>query len=225
MKQSWHDLLFMHWRVSADALRARLPDGLELDTFHGEAWLGVVPFRMTGIRLDWFVPIPGTSAFAELNVRTYVTGPRGPAVWFFSLDAASPLAVAVARRWYHLPYFNAEMDCEAEDDAIHYVSVRTHRGAPPAEFAARYAPTGPVYRSRKGDLDHWLTERYALYAADKRGRLRHAAIEHEPWPLQPAEVQVATNSMTDVELEGEPLLHFARRIDVSVRAPRYCPSE
>ena len=152
MRQSWHDLLFMHRRVDADAVRARLPGGLELDTFDGEAWLGVVPFRMTGIRLDWFFAIPGTRAFAELNVRTYVSGPRGPGVWFFSLDAASPLAVAVARRWFHLPYFNAEMDCTTEADAIHYVSVRTHRGAPPAEFAGRYAPTGPAYRSREGDL-------------------------------------------------------------------------
>jgi uncharacterized protein len=107
MAQSWYDLLFAHWPVDAAMLRPHIPAKLEIDTFDGRAWLGIVPFSMTGVRLRWTPPLPWLSAFPELNVRTYVTAQRKPGVWFFSLDAASALAVAAARLSFHLPYFRA----------------------------------------------------------------------------------------------------------------------
>src|SRR5918992_4461493 len=106
---SWRDLLFMHWPVRADFLRPLVPPALKLDTFDGSAWVGVVPFRMTGVRPRFVPPVPGMSAFPELNVRTYVTPAatkEKPGVWFFSLDATNPLAVRAARWTYHLPYFD-----------------------------------------------------------------------------------------------------------------------
>jgi uncharacterized protein len=139
----WHELLFIHWPVPAGSLRPLIPAGLELETFDGAAWLGVVPFRMSGCRVRGLPPVPGLSAFPELNVRTYVSAEGKPGVWFFSLDAASWLAVRGARWLFHLDYFDARMSVARKGNEIDYRSTRTHRHARPAEFAARYRPTGP----------------------------------------------------------------------------------
>lgn len=215
--QVWRDLLFAHWPVPAEHLRSLVPDGLELDLYESRAWVAVVPFRMTGIRLRWTPPVPWLSAFCELNVRTYVTDGRRPGVLFASLDAANRIAVAIARRWYHLPYFHARMSLCDDGTTIRYASRRIHAGAPPAAFEATYAPTGPVDLARPGSLAHWLTERYCLYTADGDGALYRGEIDHAPWPLQPASATFATNAMTSIPIPDEPpLLHFARRLDVRV---------
>ncbi len=219
MKQQWCDVLFMHWRVPADQLAALLPDSLELELFDGSAWIGVIPFRMRGIRWRWLPPIPGTSAFPELNVRTYVR-PRGggkPGVYFFSLEAANALAVKAARRWFHLPYFHAAMSIVPDRDGFRYQSSRVHAGAPRAEFAARYEPCGPVWHARDSSLDHWLVERYCLYASDAHAQLWRGDILHDPWPLQSATASIAHNTVAPVALPDEPpLLHFSKHVNVRV---------
>lgn len=216
----WHDLLFMHWPVPAASLRPLIPVGLELETFDGSAWVGVVPFRMSGIRHRLLPPVPGTAAFPELNVRTYVTIGGKPGVWFFSLDAANRLAVRAARWAFNLPYYDATMSCtrEATGGRVSYGSTRTHGGAPPATFAARYQPTGPAFRSGAGSLEYFLTERYCLYSADGQGRVFRGEILHAPWPLQPAECETERNTMTQpigLDLpDAKPLLHYAEVLDV-----------
>ena len=235
MVQHWRDLLFAHWPVDPAPLEARLPEGLTLDRYDGEAWLGVVPFRMDGVRLPWLPPVPGTSAFPELNLRTYVTRRGRAGGWFLSLDAANALAVAVARRWFHLPYFRADMSCRPDppvgggggdgggEPGIAYASRRTHRGAPAAEFVARYRPTGPVAPSVPGSLDAFLTERYSLFTADDRGRVIRGDIEHVPWPLQPAEAEIEVDSMAAAAglalPDTPPRLAFARHVAVDILAP------
>ncbi len=223
MAQSWHDLLFAHWPVDSDALAALLPPGLTLDTFDGRAWLGVVPFQMSGVRLRGSPAIPGTHAFPELNVRTYVRVGERPGVWFFSLDAANALAVAVARSWFHLPYFRARMVCEPDGADIVYASERTHSGAAAAVFRGRYGPGGPIRVAEPGTLEHWLTERYCLYASSPRGLVR-GEIHHARWPLQQAWATIDESSMaaaSGIALpETTPLLHFARSIDVVCWSPR-----
>lgn len=224
MAQVWHDLLFAHWPVSPESLRARVPAELELDTFDGSAWIGIVPFRMSGVRLRGLPAVPGTSAFPELNVRTYVRVGDRPGVWFFSLDAANALAVAVARAWFDLPYFRARMSCAARGEEIDYASERTHRGAPAAAWRGTYAPTGPVELAARGTLEHWLTERYCLYARSPAGRIRRGEIHHEPWPLQPARARIAVDTMATAHgialPDRAPHLLFARRLDVRIWAPR-----
>jgi uncharacterized protein len=220
LEQKWHDLLFMHWRVDPDGIGRSIPDGLQLDTFDGAAWIGVVPFRMSGIRIRPTPAIPGTSAFPELNVRTYVTRNGKPGVWFFSLDAGSALAVAAARRWFHLPYFRAQFALKTADDgAIDYRCRRTHRGAPSADLRLTYRPTGEVFQARLGTIEYFLTERYCLYAFDGRQIFR-GEIDHAPWRLQPAEAQIKINTMaaaSGLALPNEkPLLHFAKFQDVKV---------
>ncbi len=224
MAQTWHDLLFAHWPVPIAALRPHIPARLAIDTFEGQAWLGVVPFRMSAVRLRGTPAVPRLSAFPELNVRTYVAANGKPGVWFFSLDAGNPLAVAIARVWFHLPYFRARMSCEERSDWIEYKSERTHRYADGAVLTGRYRPAGEPFSPQPGTLQHFLTERYCLYAADRRGQLIRGEIHHPPWPLQIAEAKLERNTMADslrVELRSHsPLLHFARRQDVLVWAPR-----
>ena len=214
----WHDLLFAHWPVRPEALRPYIPAALHLDTFDGVAWIGVVPFRMSSVHPHFVPSLPWLSAFPELNLRTYVTIEGKPGVWFFSLDAANPVAVRLARRFFHLPYYDATMRCEWVGDAVHYRSIRTHRGMPAGQLVARYRPTGAVFHSAPGSLEAWLTERYCLYAADRRGAtVWRGNIHHARWPLQPAEAEWERNTLhapLRVELLGAPLLHFARRLDM-----------
>lgn len=218
MRQKWHDLLFMHWPISPDAIRPLIPSNLELETFDGTAWIGVVPFLMSGVRPRALPPLPGISAFPELNVRTYVRVGDKPGIWFFSLDAASAFAVPGARFAFHLPYFRARMLCVAtQKGRMTYRSERTHSGAPPAELHCSYRPTGPVVYAQRGTLEYFLTERYCLYAAH-RNRIFICEIDHAPWPLQPAEVEIERNTMAaaaGITLpNARPLLHFAKYQDV-----------
>src|SRR5256714_12077646 len=168
MTQVWHELLFAHWPIAADVMRSLVPAALPLDTFDGQAWLGVVPFHVSYARPRGVPSIPVVSRFTEMNVRTYVTVRGIPGVYFFSLDASNPIDVAVARKVFHLPYFNAVMRSLTVDGGIHYRSRRTHRGAPPAEFEALYRPIGPDAPGVRGTLEYWLTERYRLLTVVKR---------------------------------------------------------
>ena len=224
MAQRWNDLLFAHWPVPIERLRLLVPASLPIDVYDGTAWVSIAPFTISHLRARGLPPLPGLSDFPELNVRTYVALDDRPGVFFFSLDAGSWLAVMGARATYHLPYFHAEMRVRASlDRTIDYDSRRIHSGAPAAEFRARYAPTGPIHRSEPGTLEHWLTERYCLYAVDAGGRVYRAEIHHEPWPLQSAVLNVEQNTMhraAGLELDDVPaLLSFTRRIDVVVWWP------
>jgi uncharacterized protein len=177
--------------------------------------VSVTPFVITGFRLRGTFPVPVLSTFAELNVRTYVTAEEKPGIWFFSLDAASRLAVEAARRNYKLPYFYARMSSERRGEEIAYVCDRDR--APRRRFAGRYRPTAEVFNAEPGSLEWFLTERYCLYAAD-RGRLHRAEIQHPLWPLQAVEARVEENTMQPPELElGPPASsQFSRRQDVLI---------
>lgn len=219
MRQTWQDLLFAHWPMPAEALRDRIPAPLTLDTYQGRAWLGIIPFRMTHVRLRGLPPVPGTATFPELNVRTYVTYDGKPGVWFFSLDAASGLAVRVARLAFRLPYFDAHMQATTRaDGSVTYESQRIHTGSPPCELAASYAPAGPVFPARPGSLEEWLTARYCLYSTDRAGRLYRGDIHHLPWPLQRATASIERNTLASLQdftlPDVLPLLHFSRRLDM-----------
>ena len=217
LAMTWLDLCFLHWAVAPEQLAPHLPPGLTLDTWEGRAYLGVVPFRMAGVHPRGFPDVPGLSAFPELNLRTYVTAGGQAGVWFFSLDAANPVAVRLARTFFHLPYFEARMHAEQLGGSVRYLSARTHRGAFPVRFQADYAPAGPVFTAAPGSLERWLTARYLLFSGDGAGRLFRGHIDHEPWPLQRANYRIRVNSVADqigVALEGEPHALFARELRV-----------
>ena len=215
-RQSWLDLLFMHWPVPAEELGRFVPPSLQVQEFDGTSWIGVVPFRMAGVMRRPLPDLPWVSAFPELNVRIYVEAEGKPGVWFLSLDAANPLAVWAARRFFHLPYYHAQMALTYEGDAINYTSKRYKDDA---TFRCRYRPVGDVYLAEPGTLEHWLTERYCLYTQRPNGPLVRNDIHHIPWPLQKAEAEVIENTvlpMHGINHSGAPLLHFARSIHVVV---------
>ena len=217
---SWRDLLFAHWPVASAEVQAQLPAALTLDTFAGAAWLSVVPFRMANLRPRFAPAVPGLSWFPELNLRTYVRMGDRLGIYFFSLDASSRLGVALARRFFHLPYFRARMAVRQEASGAHrFDSHRTHPAAPPAVFSATYRSLGTPVDAPPGSLAAWLTERYFFASVDGQGRPIACQVHHRRWPLQAATAQFRTNTLAQAAglspLPAVPaLLHFVPRIDV-----------
>ena len=213
MTQAWNELLFAHWPIHPEILRPLLPSTLPLDTFEGEAWVGVVPFHMSQVHPRSVPSVPWLSQFPELNVRTYVNYQGLPGVYFFSLDASNPVAVTIARTIFRLPYFNAAMRSQRLIDTIDYYSQRTHRGSPAAEFRALYRPIAPVVYAEPGSLEHWFTERYYLYTVAGKNAVYRGDIHHGRWPLQRAELEVISNTMASAQgiplSDTSPLLHYA----------------
>jgi uncharacterized protein YqjF (DUF2071 family) len=216
MRQSWRDLLFAHWPVPAARLRALVPPSLAIQEHGGTSWVGLVPFRMAGVSARLVPDVPGLSAFPEMNLRLYVEHEGKAGVWFISLDAANRPAVWGARRFFHLPYFNADMEVREERGRVTYRSER--RAGARVVFRGSYGPTSDVFAARPGSLEHFLTERYCLFAQTPTGAIVRADIHHGPWPLQTAEADIVENTVGDaqgVALSGPPpLLHFSRRNDV-----------
>src|SRR5436305_9039728 len=150
MTQTWHDLLFAHWPVEPGALQSLVPSGVEVDTCDGSAWLGIVAFRLSAIRLHGLPEIPMLSGFPEANVRTYVTCDGKPGVHFLSLDADNPLVSTIARPWFHLAYHNAKILVNRKRGQIEFTSRRKHHAefssSPVAAFRVRYAPCSAPLR-------------------------------------------------------------------------------
>jgi hypothetical protein len=224
MAQKWHELLFAHWPAPAEALRKLLPKALEPDTYDGQAWISIVPFTMSGVRLRGSPALPWLSCFPELNVRTYVTAGGKPGVWFFSLDAANLVAVEIARRWFHLPYFRSRMNSRVRAEGVTYSSFRINRRRTNEKLEATYSAHGPSFLCQSGTLEYFLTERYCLYAEKPEGTLLRGEIHHAPWSLQRAQASFVTNTMTaklGIDTSAPPhLLHFSKLQDVIVWPPR-----
>jgi uncharacterized protein len=205
--QTWRRLLFAHWPVARDVLRLHVPEPLVIEERDGFAWITLAVFRVDHLRLHGLPPLPALSRFQELNCRTYVRQGGRPGVWFFSLDASSPLAVEAARLTYHLPYRHAAFDVRGERVAV---------WSPGATLRAEYRGLGEPAAAQPGTLEQFLVERYCLYAA--HGTLR-ADIHHAAWPLQAAEASVEVDGIAPVPLEGEPIFHYVGRQDAVIWAP------
>ena len=222
-RPGWHDLTFLHWRVPVAALRPLVPAALEIDVFEGDAFIGLVPFTMTRVRPWWAPPLPGINNFHETNVRTYVHH-RGadPGVWFFSLDAASLLAVFAARVLWRLPYHHARMTLERSDAGVRYASERRRPGPLPGTCRVTCRPLGEPAAARPGTLEHFLAERYLLYAIARDGSLRRGAVHHAPYPLQRAEITECDETLIAAaglaRPGGTPIAHHASGVAVEVFA-------
>jgi uncharacterized protein YqjF (DUF2071 family) len=185
MFQRWSELLFLHWKIDPTEVQRRLPVGLHVDTFDGEAWIGVVPFFMERIRPVGLPALPWLSWFLELNVRTYVYDDLGrPGVWFFSLDCNQPFAVEFARKFFHLPYQHAKMGAKRTAGGVQYLSRRRGGAGPPAAF--NYAAAGDVSPAENGTLEWFLVERYLLFSTNRAGRIFTGHVNHVPYRVAPA---------------------------------------
>jgi uncharacterized protein YqjF (DUF2071 family) len=196
--QKWRSLLFVHWEVGPEALRALVPAQLALDTFDGRAYVGLVAFGMRDVRPSRFLPaVPTAAHFEETNVRTYVhAGDRDPGVWFFSLDASSALAVLGARAFYHLPYWHARMATGSDGNGrTRYRSNRHWEGGSPASLDVLYEPGEELGSAAEGTLEHFLVERYLLYTVTARGSLMCGQVHHRPYSLRRARVLEMNESL------------------------------
>jgi uncharacterized protein len=222
---TWSDLLFVHWRVPPEMLAPLIPDSLEIETFDGDAWLGLVAFHMSGIRPKWFPALPFVSEFHETNIRTYVRAPNGEAgVRFLSLDAACWPAVKVARWRWHLPYFHSAMDLQRTGDQVRYGSHRKRRSDPQGSVKLE-ATLGDVLRPETAseeaarefdaefdELGRFLVDRYLLFADDNREGLLRGQVWHNPYPIREASVTSLDETLTDalgIPINGRPPDHVA----------------
>ena len=197
--QKWRSLLFVHWEVPVEALRALVPSQLEVDTFDGRAFVGLVPFEMHDVRPSRFLPgVPTARRFEETNLRTYVhVGGRDPGVWFFSLDASSVLAVLGARAFFHLPYWHAKMHTERTRDRVVYRSERHWEGGSPAALDVTYEVGEELGPAVEGTLEHFLAERYFLYALTGSDVLLRGQVHHTPYPLRRARITELEESLVE----------------------------
>ena len=210
-----HDVLLAHWPVPASLLREHVP--VPLDTYGGEAWITVMPYDVSELRLRLLPRIPGLDAFATLAVRTPVMVDRKPGYWFCTIEATNPLAVLAGRWLQRLPYQHALATLGGRGGSKFFYCRRRHRGMPPAQFSAHYAPAGDIFTAERGSLTEFLVERYYLYTRDGRGQLYRGEINHRPWPLQEATARIAMSGLLPDGLRspaGPPLVHYCGRLDV-----------
>jgi uncharacterized protein len=220
--QRWRDLLFLHWPVPVEALRPLVPEPLSIDTYQSVAYVGLVPFWMVGVRPSW-APERSAFRFLETNVRTYThLEGRDPSVYFFSLEAASRVAVAVARARFGLPYFWARMGIRRDGSRIEYRSRRVLGGRP--RTWALFEPGEHLGPAAPGTLEHFLIERYYLHV-QRRGRLWRGQVHHQPYPLQRATLLGLRDELIGAAglqqpTVPPPLVHYVKGVDVNIHGPR-----
>ena len=221
----WNDLLFAHWPIPAAQVAAQLPEGIDVDTFQGSAWLGVVPFWLERIKMRGVPAIPGVRRFPDLNVRTYVrdryTG--SPGIYCFSIDASNLFAVLFARVYFDLPYYWAEMRMEQRTEREFAFYSRRRFSGRPVVFKASYRGLGPSPRTaepRAGSFEYFMTERSALFGVNRQGQAMRSNLHYIPWPLEEAEAEIERNDLgvaTGFSLpNAAPVLHYSRRLAVYV---------
>jgi uncharacterized protein YqjF (DUF2071 family) len=225
LTERWNDLLFAHWPVPAPSLAPLIPEGLQVDSFQGWAWLGVMPFWMDKVRVRGLPPILGARSFPDLSLRTYVREERTgtPGVFCLSLDSSNLLAVAAGRAVYRLPYHWSEMRLKQRTEREFSFYSRRRLASQPVVFKARYRGLGPSRRlaeSRPGTLEHFLTERYCLFTSNGAGQIIRANLHHAAWPLEEAEAEIEQNDLAAVLgirlPDQKPVLHYSRQLAVYV---------
>lgn len=214
MRQAWRNTLFLHWPVQPEQLRPYIPSVLEIDTYDGSAWLGIVAFEMEGIYFRGLSFFSVVAPFSEVNVRTYVKHEGRPGVFFISLDVNDWASLLIAKRWYRLPYHSADIAIRRKGNAIFYDSVRRNL---PVRFDGICTPKENEFFPSNDTLDHFLTEKYCFYTTQNNKDIFHGDIHHQPWPLQRADVQIQRNTLfSPLNLdfsEEDPVVHFSKGVD------------
>lgn len=224
MLQGWKDLSYIHWPYDPPVVQRLLPDHLEVDTFEGQAWVGLVAFRMEGIRIPRSPAIPYFGTFPETNVRTYVRGPDArPGVWFDSLDINRLLPVLVARASYRLPYMWSTMTIDHDGHLVSYQMQRRWPGPKGILSNFTIKRREPIDPADITPLEHFLTARWGLFT-QLRSRLAYAPVDHPAWPLEQAELTQLDDHLLAAAgyppPSGDPLVHYSPGVDVRIGLPR-----
>ncbi len=221
MEQNWEKILFLHWPVDPALIQARIPPSLEVDLFEDKAWIGITPFKVTGLHLTSLPPIPGLDSFNEINVRTYVHHAGKPGIWFFSLDASKLIPVIAARLFYQVPYYSAEIDFrDGGTDFSVNITRTTNRDV---RFSARWKKGTRLRDPDAESLAFFLVERYCFFA-ELGSSLMMTRVYHHPWILDEAIVDSYESNLISSlgfsEPLGEPLAHFSEGVSTQIWEPR-----
>jgi uncharacterized protein YqjF (DUF2071 family) len=219
---TWRDLLFASWRVPAEALRSKVPPELELDTFDGSAWVTLVPMRVTDMHWRGIPPIPGMDGFRELNLRTYIKRKDRPGVYFLSIDCPASYSDWIARHFFGVPYYEAQIATYNDGATFHIASERTQKDKPPAALFAKFRPESASAPPMPGTLDSFLVERYSLYFVGG-GKVYRGDIQHDQWLLHNAELELDVNTISTaagLEWGAKPdHVGFVQRTDTLIFPP------
>ena len=220
MVQQWRDLAYVHWRYDPQVVAALLPEGLEVDTFDGSAWVGLIPFSMRGIGVPRLPAVPYFGSFPEINVRTYVRRNGIPGVWFFSLDVNRLIPAVVARTTYLLPYCWGRASNRIDNGVLRSDVERRWPSRARSRTAVRIGQ--PIVQP--DDLAVFLSARWGLYSKGLFGGLMYAPVDHEPWPLHSASLESIDQNVVEAaglpSPTGEPHVMFSPGVSVRIGRPR-----
>lgn len=223
--QSWNVATWFHWPYEPASIEHVVPKGLELDTFEGKAYVGLVPFLIENQRLAGTPAVPWLSTARETHLRTYVTssdGRRGSL--FFYLENARLAGVLAAQLGFGLRYVWSSLGLERDGDRVTYTGKRL---VPPfTEHRIEVEVGDPFAEGELGALDHFLTAQWVLFT-EHLGRLLAVLVEHPPWPIYRANVLRLDQRLFDAagipRPAGEPLVHYSPGVDAKVGMPERVP--
>ncbi|MBK7864759.1 MAG: DUF2071 domain-containing protein [Archangiaceae bacterium] len=217
--QRWQSVLFAHWALPPDTIRPLVPERLSLDTFAGWAYVSATLFTVTDARLrrhSWFPAMP---SHHELSLRTYVhLDGEAPGLWFFSTDATSLTACALARGALQLPYHWCQATRRQHGDDHRFEATRVQLGRPPPRLSTEWKPMGAPLETPPGSLEHFLTQRHYTYARAAMGKLWRQQLHHGPWHLFRAQVSELKQNLDELLnlpfLSRRPQAYYSPGVDV-----------
>ena len=157
-RQTWKNLVALHWAIPGDALRPLLPPRLTPAILEGHCRITLSAFEIAAIEVDSPLPIPDFAPFWQIEIRTYAQDEAGRVgVWYLSLGASSLAAATAARAAFGLDYTTVAVSVvsdQAEEPLIR-VEARAQRPDPVSCIleVRGAAVTAPVVA---GSLDEFL---------------------------------------------------------------------
>ena len=214
LTQVWNDMLFLHYQYPSSLIRQFVPQDLELDIYEGKAWISIIPFKVTNMRLRGLPLFPYLHSYLELNVRTYVKYNNIPGIYFFSLDADKLLAVLSANIGLGLPYKKAHMSFFQEDNDF-FIKSKRIGSVPSYQFDAHYHRHKMLYEPLPNSLDAWLLERYSMYSIWGSYIVR-GDIHHDQWKVSMVNADIINNTLLDflrddASYYSSTHMHYSRR--------------
>ena len=206
--QQWNDVLMLHWSVPASLIENLLPDGVELDTFNGQAWISLAAFTVSGVRGRYIFPLPYFSSFEEINLRTYVIADFKPGIYLLSVETNKSLVALLTRIFTGIPYVKSTI--LRIDDRL-YAKLPAKKQSLNLRFCDNVKPL------RKDVLDYWLTERHCLYQNVGRTLYRFD-IHHNEWEMKNIKLKIAHINYCagGFNTSGIPpeRLHYCKKLEV-----------
>ena len=177
--QEWNRTIFLHWQVDIEELKKFVPNEIEIDLFEGKPWVSLVAFTMEKIRPKYLPAFPPISNFDEINIRTYVKFKNKTGVYFLNIEGGKKLSCKISKLISELPYRFSK----TKRTSNKYSSSNSKYGD---EFNIDFSIGKKM--EGKSKLDHWLTERYALFQNTKTS-INEFEIHHLEWEVKELKVK------------------------------------